>query len=197
MNNKFADETRSNLLKSAMNVLISKGYTATRLEDIAIEAGVTRGAISYHFKNKLNIYNEALKIYIPGLFEDFNAVVKSDLNSTDKIQKLLHWLLDSERIHIVQMLQQLLRGEFKEQAPELHNYVKEIIINCIDLTEAIILEGIDSSEFRNDVNPKASAFIFNNAVVGIIDNLDLTANYIAKEVMINQFLEIFLEGIKN
>lgn len=49
--------TRQRLLDAALKVFSRRGYAAARLEDIADEAGVTRGAIYWHFKNKADLYN--------------------------------------------------------------------------------------------------------------------------------------------
>ena len=49
--------TRETVLKVALSVFSAKGYAATSLEDIAREAGVTRGAIYWHFKSKADLYN--------------------------------------------------------------------------------------------------------------------------------------------
>ena len=40
-----AEVTKQRLLKAALDVFSRKGYADTRLEDIAAEAGVTRGAM--------------------------------------------------------------------------------------------------------------------------------------------------------
>ena len=52
-----AAETRQALLDAALRVFSRQGYAATRLEDVAREAGVTRGAIYWHFKSKVDLYN--------------------------------------------------------------------------------------------------------------------------------------------
>jgi TetR/AcrR family acrAB operon transcriptional repressor len=52
-----AAETRQALLDAALRVFSRQGYAATRLEDVAQEAGVTRGAIYWHFKSKAELYN--------------------------------------------------------------------------------------------------------------------------------------------
>ena len=49
--------TRSAVLKAALTVFSRKGYAAATLEDIAKAAGVTRGAIYWHFKSKADLYN--------------------------------------------------------------------------------------------------------------------------------------------
>jgi TetR/AcrR family transcriptional repressor of nem operon len=45
-------DSRSRLLNAALKVVRSKGYTATRVEDLCAEAGVTKGSFFHHFKSK-------------------------------------------------------------------------------------------------------------------------------------------------
>lgn len=52
-----AAETRQTLLDAALRVFSRQGFAATRLDDVANEAGVTRGAIYWHFKSKADLYN--------------------------------------------------------------------------------------------------------------------------------------------
>lgn len=52
-------ETRRSILDAAIDVFFEKGVSGASLEEIAERAGVTRGAIYWHFKNKLDIF-EAL-----------------------------------------------------------------------------------------------------------------------------------------
>jgi TetR/AcrR family acrAB operon transcriptional repressor len=52
-----AEETRHQLLEAAQRVFAEKGVSRTSLQDIAQAAGVTRGAIYWHFKNKAELFN--------------------------------------------------------------------------------------------------------------------------------------------
>ncbi len=53
-----AQETRSGILDAAELVFFEKGVSRTSLSDIAHAAGVTRGAIYWHFANKGDLFNE-------------------------------------------------------------------------------------------------------------------------------------------
>ncbi len=53
-----AQNTRKNILDAALEVFYVKGVAYSSLEDIAEAAGVTRGAVYWHFKNKADIFNE-------------------------------------------------------------------------------------------------------------------------------------------
>ncbi|WP_339863408.1 TetR family transcriptional regulator [Paremcibacter congregatus] len=51
-----AQETREDILKAAAQIFMEKGVTKATLEEIAEEAGVTRGAVYWHFKNKQDLF---------------------------------------------------------------------------------------------------------------------------------------------
>lgn len=50
-----AEETRQRIICAAEHVFYDKGVSETTLEDVAREAGVTRGAIYWHFANKTEL----------------------------------------------------------------------------------------------------------------------------------------------
>jgi AcrR family transcriptional regulator len=53
---KKTEETRSKLLRSAQKVFAKVGFEAARLEDIAKDAGYTRGAFYAHFTSKEDLF---------------------------------------------------------------------------------------------------------------------------------------------
>ena len=52
-----ADATRNSLLDAAERVFYEKGVSRASLSDIAQAAGATRGAIYWHFKDKVDLFN--------------------------------------------------------------------------------------------------------------------------------------------
>ncbi|ABB39334.1 transcriptional regulator, TetR family [Oleidesulfovibrio alaskensis G20] len=55
-----AEKTRQLLLDCALTVFLRKGYSATTLNDIAEEANLTRGAVYWHFKNKVDVFSAVM-----------------------------------------------------------------------------------------------------------------------------------------
>jgi TetR/AcrR family transcriptional regulator, acrAB operon repressor len=53
--------TRSALLDAAEHVFLAQGVAGTSLNDIALAAGTTRGAIYWHFKDKAALYNAMIE----------------------------------------------------------------------------------------------------------------------------------------
>lgn len=55
-----AQQTREQLIGAAETVFHRKGVAQTSLNEIALEAGLTRGAFYWHFKNKQDIFKAML-----------------------------------------------------------------------------------------------------------------------------------------
>jgi TetR/AcrR family acrAB operon transcriptional repressor len=49
--------TRASLLDAAERLFLAKGVSGTSLNDIAVAAGTTRGAIYWHFRDKADLFN--------------------------------------------------------------------------------------------------------------------------------------------
>jgi len=53
--------TRQQLLQAALDVFAAKGVSRSTLQDIAVAAGTTRGAIYWHFRNKADLFNALME----------------------------------------------------------------------------------------------------------------------------------------
>lgn len=51
-----ADKTKQNILDGALEVFYNRGVTRATLSEVADAAGVTRGAVYWHFKDKFDLY---------------------------------------------------------------------------------------------------------------------------------------------
>ncbi len=53
-----SEQTRQDIFSAALQLFHDQGYSRTTLQDIARKAGVTRGAIYWHFKDKVELFIE-------------------------------------------------------------------------------------------------------------------------------------------
>ncbi|AUT58574.1 TetR family transcriptional regulator BpeR [Paraburkholderia terrae] len=82
-----AQETRTRILDAAEQVFSEKGVSRTSLADIAQTAGVTRGAIYWHFANKGELFTEMFDRVLLPLDELKAASV--DPNEADPLGRLV------------------------------------------------------------------------------------------------------------
>src|SRR3954471_8660061 len=55
---------RGAIIEAAMDEFIARGFAATRLDDVAKRAGVAKGTIYLHFKDKESMFEELIRIAI-------------------------------------------------------------------------------------------------------------------------------------
>jgi AcrR family transcriptional regulator len=73
LRDEHADATRAALLSCARGLFSVQGYAATSLDQIALEARVTKGAVYHHFSGKLELFRdvyEALALELKGRLAD-------------------------------------------------------------------------------------------------------------------------------
>src|SRR3569623_1390295 len=69
-----AAERRNAIVEAAMEECIARGFAATRLDDIAKRAGVAKGTIYLHFKDKESMFEEQVRTVIVPVVERLNAL---------------------------------------------------------------------------------------------------------------------------
>lgn len=69
-------QTRQDLLLSALNVFYQHGVARASLNEIARNAGVTRGALYWHFKNKEDLFDALFQL----IFQDISQELERDIN---------------------------------------------------------------------------------------------------------------------
>ena len=85
-----AAETGRQILNAAERLFLERTYDAVSLEDIAAAAGVTRGAVHWHFRNKQGLLL-ALRDRATGAFRQLADELADDVNgaSLDRLGELL------------------------------------------------------------------------------------------------------------
>ncbi len=90
-----AQETRSAILDAAELVFKENGVSRTSLAEIATAAGVTRGAVYWHFKNKADLFDAMIQ-RVFGMMEEKLAELQcdTDANPVDSLGDLARHFVD-------------------------------------------------------------------------------------------------------
>jgi len=84
-----AEETRQQLLRAALSLFGEKGFAATRLSEIATVAGMTRGAIYWHFKNKEDLFLELIRSRIDPFIQVVERILSRDLPPLETLKAIV------------------------------------------------------------------------------------------------------------
>jgi TetR/AcrR family transcriptional regulator, transcriptional repressor for nem operon len=83
-------ESKTKLLDAALKVVRTKGYSATRIEDICAEAGLTKGSFFHHFKTKDELALAAMAYYDANSAAFFAAAPYHD--AADALSRLISYV---------------------------------------------------------------------------------------------------------
>lgn len=194
-----AEITRKNLLTAGFKVFSKKGFVATRLEDVAKEAGVTRGAFYWHFKNKLELFSEVYFAAVGTIFSDFQSILQSNLTPYEKLRRfLIHIpvkLIEDEDFHTNVKLHYKIEWTEEVKKTLVTRFwegpvrIKELLIQVIEAGKA-------SGIFRNDLATSIIRRMTEIFLVGLIyEMLDDFDNLRKEEIL--SVVECFLKGILN
>src|SRR6476646_2115737 len=82
-----SEPSRRQLMHAAIDCFARLGYQGTSIDRIARDAGVTKGAVYYHFRDKEELLFEAVKDRVGG----FEQQVLEDVSPTrDALENLRH-----------------------------------------------------------------------------------------------------------
>jgi AcrR family transcriptional regulator len=137
------------ILDSALELMVSRGFNATTVDDIARKVGLTKGAVYFHFENKTAILLALLdnidKLVIGGLME---RVMSAGTNSRDRLVATLHnqgSLAGSKTKYL--LLFTLILLEFTGTGDEIEVRVRRIYDNLVDEVRKIVRDGLADGEF--------------------------------------------------
>lgn len=151
-----AELTRQAVLSAALKVFSRQGYAATRLEEIADEAGVTRGAIYWHFKNKADLYVELQYRSAEQVARVIGAAVEEGGRVIDILRRIMvrvwSYLEEDEEFRAVQELSMLK----SELTPELREGMEQKI-EGIRNQSAELAASVRLAMAAGDIDPRLDA----------------------------------------
>jgi AcrR family transcriptional regulator len=150
-------ERPKEILEAALALFVEKGFAATRLDDVAARAGLSKAAIYLYFEDKIGLFQGVVRQAIGGNIGVLEAMLAAHRGP---VAPLIPRLLDfmASRIEDTPMasIAKLVLAESRA-FPEIGRfYLKEVIGRGIPLMEGLIARGVASGEFRK-VDPAMTA----------------------------------------
>ena len=90
--------TKQDILNAGFDCFFEKGFAATSLEAVAKQAGVTRGAIYWHFKNKMELYSAVVDMTLEkGDVADYLTTLPLDMTLEQRLNHIFWKSLGDNR----------------------------------------------------------------------------------------------------
>jgi TetR/AcrR family transcriptional regulator, fatty acid metabolism regulator protein len=158
-----AEDKRRQILDAAVRVFARKGFHASRVGDIAEEAGVAHGLLYHYFDSKDAVLQAVFQANWSVLQERIASVEQTDEPAANQLRHVTAILLRTW-LHLPDVVRVVVR-EFG-RSPELAERIGDLA-QPIEVIQRIIERGIAQGEFRQDVDAEVAATV----VYGGIDEL--------------------------
>src|ERR1700756_3589613 len=83
------DARPAEILEAALDCFAERGFAATRLDDVAARAGVTKGTAYLYFKNKEELFKAVARAFIVPTVEHIEAAVKGPGTAAERLERVV------------------------------------------------------------------------------------------------------------
>ena len=157
-----AQLTRQQIIDAAREVFLTRGVNRTTLHDIAKQAGVTRGAVYWHFSNKHELFHAMRdQVFLPLIDRMGDTLLTEEMHDPlGNIEQFLCGTIQSleENAPIRQIYEiMMVKCEYVDEFAEV---LQQILTNCSDIIsklELVYERARDQGQLHPDLNPSAMA----------------------------------------
>jgi TetR/AcrR family transcriptional regulator len=198
-----AQDTHLAILEAAVRIFARSGVSAATLEDIAVEAGVTRGTLCWHFHSKDDLVSAIIKHYGPhSILAPIIDQIEEDLQNGVQlddpgiIRRLAEGFYDAFTA----------QGDFARLAILLiytHPQAAQVLADMIAKGRKRLTEYVrqrqEAGYFRKQIDPglfvQVIAMIFAMRAIGRGLNDLLPFSHLSREEIIDQLVSLLLYGM--
>jgi AcrR family transcriptional regulator len=151
------DARPEEIVAAALEEFVERGFAATRVEDVARRAGVTKGTVYLYFKNKESLFKAVVRQTIVPVIAQGESIAASFTGSArDLVERLVreYWRLVYETA--LAGIPKLMMAEAANFPQLARFYYEEVVTRGHRLLGGVIERGIESGEFRR-VDPRVAA----------------------------------------
>lgn len=191
--------TRDRLLDAAELVFEQRGVSRCSLQEIAQAAGVTRGAIYWHFENKADLVNAMLQRVALPLEEAISR--SADPNTADPVLEVRNSLLNAlrktvacpqvQRVFVIKM-QKL---EYVDELQAVRDKRINTRVGLIDQVAIGLKRAMAQGRLDRRLPARASAIALHALVSGLIENWLLDPSAFDLVQVGEQALDTYLAGL--
>ncbi|HRE62105.1 MAG TPA: TetR/AcrR family transcriptional regulator [Micropepsaceae bacterium] len=151
------DDRPAELLNAALDLFLANGFAATRMEDIAASAGVTKGTVYLYFENKEAVFRALVReVTAPALNAMKAAANAGALPARDVVSAFINIAGTALSQTSMRFLPRLLVGE-AARFPELVGWYRdEIIAQGLGALKSVLERGMADGSFRRQ-DPELTA----------------------------------------
>lgn len=168
-NQERREQSTEQVLESALNLFVSRGYAATSMDDIARNAGLTKGAVYFYFKGKSALLLELISQSADLYAEVFSRMRASTAPATAQLELFVDWAAQvGTQNNELLLLPILMSLEIGSRDEVVESALNRLYDRYHTEMERVVTLGRDSGEFAAGLYPREQAAILVALTDGMI-----------------------------
>ena len=153
-------------MAAAIDCFARLGYQGTSIERIARDAGVTKGAVYYHFRDKEDLLFQVVKDRVGGFEKQVLAEVTPGQYPLAALRRVVdacffHATVSNDRRFIITLMIEAL-----DTNPRLSAEFQRILRRMRAFLAGVVRRGQEEEVIRSDVAPDMAAALIAGAIIG-------------------------------
>jgi AcrR family transcriptional regulator len=144
------DARPEEIIAAALDLFVERGFAATRLDDVAARAGISKGTLYLYFENKEDLFKAVVRGNVLPVLQHGEALVENFAGSSSELlrQLVCGWweLTGSTKVAGLPKLVIAEAGNFPDLAKF---YYDEVILRAHSMFRGVLRRGIEAGEFRD------------------------------------------------
>ena len=161
-------ERRAAILSAALEEFATRGFAATRLEDIAGRAGVAKGTIYLYFRDKESLFQELVRAMLSPLVGAIEAAPLRDLPIRAVVEMILDVFVNeiygTRRKDVIRLI--LAEGPRFPKLAEF--YYREVIARVLPIVRARLALAVERGELAHDALARFPQLLVAPALLAIL-----------------------------
>lgn len=162
-------EREDRIIKAAEQLIFAKGFANTTIDDIALRADVSKGAVYLHYKTKDDIYFSIASRALEIMRDMFRKAVKEKKNGLEMFRAIGYSFYEytkkypgySTMIYDVNSPRSSHSTANEQRCQSLYDEIGLIMVTTIEA-------GMRDGSIRSDVDPVAAALIISTSLQGLL-----------------------------
>ena len=143
------DARPQELLDAALDLFVERGFAATRLEDVARRAGVSKGTLYLYFENKEELFKAVVRASIvPAIGDAEDALATFEGHSNELLRAVLLGWWNRIGATPASGIVKLVMAEANNFPDLAAFYREEVIARGIALIQNMLERGVTRGDFR-------------------------------------------------
>jgi AcrR family transcriptional regulator len=143
------DARPAEIIAAAVESFAERGFAATRLDDIAARAGVTRGTLYLYFSSKEELFKAVVRqLIVPILATREEMIAASTEPTADLLRKLILSVPDALAGSPIPAIPKLVIAEARNFPDLAQFYFDEVLSRARRRIRMLIRRGVERGEFR-------------------------------------------------